>query len=89
MCMLCSNKFTLVNRRHHCRSCGRVLCGTCSAIRRLLPYMNKNETKQRVCLPCNKNLDRIEEYNKYLLTMKETNSSQNEYFFKLISTKKF
>lgn len=65
-CMLCSCKFNLVNRRHHCRSCGRVLCGGCCATRRLLPYMSETESKQRVCFPCNKTLDRIEDYNKYL-----------------------
>lgn len=29
-CVLCSNKFSFFNRRHHCRKCGRVVCGECS-----------------------------------------------------------
>lgn len=28
-CTLCKNDFTLLRRRHHCRSCGRVMCGKC------------------------------------------------------------
>ncbi len=28
-CQLCNIQFTLLNRRHHCRACGCVFCGTC------------------------------------------------------------
>ena len=28
--MLCDTSFTAINRRHHCRACGKVLCQTCS-----------------------------------------------------------
>lgn len=31
LCMLCCAKFTVFLRRHHCRCCGRVLCGPCSS----------------------------------------------------------
>lgn len=29
-CFLCHSKYTFFNRRHHCRKCGRVVCGNCS-----------------------------------------------------------
>lgn len=29
-CFLCGSKYSLFNRRHHCRKCGRVVCGKCS-----------------------------------------------------------
>lgn len=31
VCYDCDNQFTLFNRRHHCRLCGRVFCGGCTA----------------------------------------------------------
>ena len=30
-CSLCSKAFTLTFRKHHCRECGGVFCGPCSA----------------------------------------------------------
>ncbi|SGZ52176.1 CIC11C00000003755 [Sungouiella intermedia] len=30
-CVLCDTQFTLFNRRHHCRKCGRIVCASCSA----------------------------------------------------------
>ena len=32
-CMVCSKKFTVVRRRHHCRRCGACVCGSCSGSR--------------------------------------------------------
>ena len=29
-CQLCKSEFHLLNRRHHCRKCGRCVCGDCS-----------------------------------------------------------
>ncbi|KAJ7560887.1 hypothetical protein O6H91_03G004700 [Diphasiastrum complanatum] len=30
MCYECDSQFTIFNRRHHCRICGRVFCGKCT-----------------------------------------------------------
>merc|ERR1719210_1791772 len=32
-CEICSAKFTLFNRPHHCRACGSCVCKTCSPFR--------------------------------------------------------
>lgn len=29
-CMICDCGFDIVNRRHHCRACGKVICNSCS-----------------------------------------------------------
>ena len=29
-CYLCEKKFTMFNRKHHCRNCGKIICGSCS-----------------------------------------------------------
>jgi hypothetical protein len=50
-CQSCQTSFTFVNRRHHCRKCGSVVCGACSKGKFLLPVSKK---PVRVCNPCNK-----------------------------------
>lgn len=58
--MLCLDKFTYGNRRHHCRTCGTLCCDLCSAKRLNLkgvlsggvsPAKSKNES-ERVCDSC-------------------------------------
>lgn len=49
-CTLCKCEFSLLNRRHHCRMCGKLVCGNCSPHRVVLP--NIDTTKQRVCVQC-------------------------------------
>ena len=65
-CMLCQAKFTPFNRRHHCRACGRVLCGSCCGGKAALPYLvaesGGKEKTARVCEPCSQTLVRIAEY---------------------------
>ncbi|KAK7877746.1 hypothetical protein WMY93_030560 [Mugilogobius chulae] len=51
ICMRCHKaKFTAVNRRHHCRKCGYVVCGPCSEKRLLLPSQSSRPV--RVCDFC-------------------------------------
>eukprot|EP01102_Stenamoeba_stenopodia_P014614 TRINITY_DN4877_c0_g1_i1.p1 TRINITY_DN4877_c0_g1~~TRINITY_DN4877_c0_g1_i1.p1 ORF type:complete len:794 (-),score=150.51 TRINITY_DN4877_c0_g1_i1:107-2488(-) len=50
-CFKCHDEFTFVNRRHHCRACGNVVCGDCSNRRITLPGVGTNEP-QRVCVNC-------------------------------------
>ncbi|CAF1118017.1 unnamed protein product [Rotaria sordida] len=50
-CLECGTKFTITNRRHHCRHCGRVLCKRCSLNE--LPIMKFNlQRPVRVCQLC-------------------------------------
>lgn len=49
-CMLCAIKFTILKRKHHCRGCGKVLCGTCTNYKAKLEYLDNRE--ERVCAIC-------------------------------------
>lgn len=50
-CMHClKTKFTPINRRHHCRKCGAVVCGACSNRKFLLSYQSAKPL--RVCVSC-------------------------------------
>ncbi|KAJ8343662.1 hypothetical protein SKAU_G00309910 [Synaphobranchus kaupii] len=53
-CMRCDRKFTTMHRRHHCRKCGDLVCGSCSNQRFLIP--NISCTPKRVCLGCFRSL---------------------------------
>uniref|UniRef100_A0A7E4UV34 Pleckstrin homology domain-containing family F member 2 n=1 Tax=Panagrellus redivivus TaxID=6233 RepID=A0A7E4UV34_PANRE len=51
VCMCChETQFTLLHRRHHCRSCGHVVCGACSLKRFVIPGVDKRPV--RVCNRC-------------------------------------
>eukprot|EP01063_Lacrimia_lanifica_P036941 TRINITY_DN7453_c0_g1_i3.p1 TRINITY_DN7453_c0_g1~~TRINITY_DN7453_c0_g1_i3.p1 ORF type:complete len:268 (+),score=112.38 TRINITY_DN7453_c0_g1_i3:53-856(+) len=59
-CEECNTPFTFFNRRHHCRKCGGIFCGKCSAQKRVLPpELGYASDPQRVCRTCTKQLDAI------------------------------
>ncbi|CAD5209633.1 unnamed protein product [Bursaphelenchus xylophilus] len=50
-CSDCESKFTLTMRKHHCRHCGRLVCGKCSELQ--MPILKYNLSKNvRVCQVC-------------------------------------
>eukprot|EP00094_Tigriopus_californicus_P005213 TCALIF_05026-PB protein Name:"Similar to WDFY3 WD repeat and FYVE domain-containing protein 3 (Homo sapiens)" AED:0.04 eAED:0.04 QI:7/0.93/0.68/1/1/1/16/134/3650 len=50
-CVGCGVKFTIYERRHHCRACGKLFCSSCSQYQASIPKM-KILQKVRVCKPC-------------------------------------
>ena len=53
-CQICHNRFgsaLIHSRRHHCRSCGRCICSSCSTRKLLLKYCSR-EGEVRVCDLC-------------------------------------
>ncbi|KAK7077988.1 hypothetical protein SK128_024913 [Halocaridina rubra] len=55
VCMHCKkSQFTLINRRHHCRKCGKVVCGPCSSKKVVLSHQSNKPL--RVCLTCHDEL---------------------------------
>ncbi|KAM4747209.1 lateral signaling target protein 2 homolog [Rhinophrynus dorsalis] len=50
-CMSCYASFTLLRRRHHCRSCGKLFCSRCSAYTTSLLHVD-NTQPVRVCSHC-------------------------------------
>ncbi|XP_069064972.1 zinc finger FYVE domain-containing protein 26 isoform X1 [Pleurodeles waltl] len=50
-CMVCKNEqFTMFNRRHHCRRCGRLVCSSCSTKKMVVEGCRENPA--RVCDQC-------------------------------------
>ncbi|KAF6352835.1 zinc finger FYVE-type containing 26 [Rhinolophus ferrumequinum] len=51
ICMVCCReRFTMFNRRHHCRRCGRLVCSSCSTKKMVVEGCRENPT--RVCDQC-------------------------------------
>ena len=76
-CTNCNRSFTLTNRKHHCRCCGKIFCNACSNYYVMtpktieIPIQNKYFTynyfmengKNRVCVDCYNNIDDIKNLN--------------------------
>ncbi|TMW66160.1 hypothetical protein Poli38472_003925 [Pythium oligandrum] len=54
-CVVCWKQFkSLYRRRHHCRFCGEVICGSCSSFREITDLHHRGGfTKVRICHLCN------------------------------------
>lgn len=50
-CMNCKGLFTTFNRKHHCRNCFGIFCGTCSS-KKVALLRTGSTSLQRVCIPC-------------------------------------
>ena len=50
-CLICAKTFTFFQRRHHCRNCGILACGTCTNYRVAIKARDSN-AKLRVCTFC-------------------------------------
>ncbi|XP_042750660.1 lateral signaling target protein 2 homolog isoform X3 [Lagopus leucura] len=50
-CSACRAPFTLLRRRHHCRSCGKIFCARCSPNTAALPHYGQPRPV-RVCTHC-------------------------------------
>lgn len=66
-CFGCGATFSTFRRKHHCRSCGRIFCASCTAYRELIPSyyhtfsgVHPNQP-QRTCAPCTQSLKRAAE----------------------------
>ncbi|KAM5588543.1 hypothetical protein ABKV19_006815 [Rosa sericea] len=51
-CQGCSSQFTFINRKHHCRRCGGIFCGSCTQQRMFL--RGQGDAPVRICEPCKK-----------------------------------
>ena len=47
-CMLCEGVFDMLNRRHHCRMCGILVCGSCTSKKMTL----SGAKEERICDCC-------------------------------------
>jgi len=52
-CMNCSQEFSNLTRKHHCRNCGNVFCNSCSNYKLKLP---SSKDPVRVCVECKSKL---------------------------------
>ena len=51
LCMVCFNYFNFLRRKHHCRSCGSLVCAKCSPYLTAVPNVEE-EGGSRVCVNC-------------------------------------
>lgn len=54
-CMCCNKRFSFFVRRHHCRTCGNIVCHSCSSDRFNVEHLNERGGS-RVCSTCHTNI---------------------------------
>eukprot|EP01063_Lacrimia_lanifica_P009495 TRINITY_DN1649_c0_g1_i3.p1 TRINITY_DN1649_c0_g1~~TRINITY_DN1649_c0_g1_i3.p1 ORF type:complete len:334 (+),score=136.57 TRINITY_DN1649_c0_g1_i3:76-1077(+) len=60
VCEGCQDKFSMINRRHHCRQCGGIFCGKCTNKTRTVG----GDENQRVCTKCDAMLQKYDNMDK-------------------------
>ena len=56
--MICGQRFSAFNRKHHCRQCGRVVCSSCSPHRVIIDPQTDNKP-ERGCSECVKEVSPV------------------------------
>ena len=88
-CFSCENKFSLLNRQHHCRICGNIFCSNCSNKQIQFSVSNKNGTdkiiKIKVCDYC---LKMCINFDIYMRNNIVKSMNKYEYFCKYIEVSK-
>ncbi|KYR01978.1 FYVE-type zinc finger-containing protein [Tieghemostelium lacteum] len=72
-CELCDDAFSIINRMHHCRSCGGIFCESCSSNKVSLKHFGITK-KVRICLMCLESMN-LDKQNAYLPGPKAFNHS--------------
>ncbi|KAL5037253.1 hypothetical protein BDV3_006777 [Batrachochytrium dendrobatidis] len=60
-CHICKQEFTLFHRKHHCRACGNIVCGSCSTKSFYIPH-GHGERLERCCDMCFKDIVRDQKF---------------------------
>jgi len=50
-CDSCYKPFTIINRKHHCRLCGKIFCNNCS--KKTITRLDNEKVTVRLCNNCN------------------------------------
>lgn len=73
-CHLCDSEFSMVNRKHHCRSCGKIFCYNCCYQYQSLPSYIPSTHKRycdgkehRVCNTCIREITYIKQNKKLII----------------------
>lgn len=69
-CMRCDSSFGILKWKHHCRSCGYLVCHGCSSTKIVIPELNEGKGS-RVCQHCTPQYKAVQEKPEVVLLKKE------------------